>query len=432
MNLLYNLGIALYGAAANVAALRSPKVKAMITGQKETFRRLGEFRRTMAPDGFDVWFHVASLGEFEQARPLIEALLAHDSSTTILLSFFSPSGYQVRHNFDPRVAVVYLPFDFANNSTTFLDIASPRTAVFVKYEFWGNFLENLRKRGIPTYLVSGIFRPGQIFFRPWGGMFRNILKCFTKLYVQDEQSVALLQSAGIDKVDIAGDTRFDRVEAIRTKAADIPAIDLFMKALPADTPVMVAGSSWPADEAHYIPWLHSHPEVRAIIAPHEFDTHRLTQLVENLGRDNTILFSEFSELCNNEPQKARELASTTLRYIIIDCFGLLSSIYRYADFAYIGGGFGTSIHNINEAAVYGIPVIFGPKHHKFNEAKQLLALNAAFTISSGADFAKVADRMITDSTFRKAAGQAARRYIESNLGASARIMKDIFHIDIPQ
>ncbi len=428
MNAAYNAAIALYKGAARLAALSSPKVRHMLHGQCETQARLARFRAEMAPDGFDVWFHAASLGEFEQARPLIEALLEHKPGTRILLSFFSPSGYEVRCDYDPRVAVVYMPFDTPEAVEAFLDAAAPRMAIFVKYEFWGNYLSSLKRRGIATYIISAIFRPGQIFFKPWGGMFRRMLGCFDRLYVQDERSRSLLASAGVDAVTVAGDTRFDRVTAIRAKGRDIAEVQCFLNASPG-APVLVAGSSWERDEDVYVPWLRNHPEVRAIIAPHEFDKDRLSAMRRRLGTDETMLLSDFKRICDASPEGAAKVASK-LRYIIIDCFGLLSSLYRYADVAYIGGGFGAGIHNINEAAVYGIPVVFGPRHKKFNEAADLIACGGGFCVTDAAGTGSTLSRLFSDADGRRAAGKAAGNYISSHIGATAKIMTDIFGIDI--
>lgn len=427
MNLLYNAGIRLYGAAARLAAMSSDKVARMLRGQAETIERIRSFRAAMAPEGFDVWFHAASLGEFEQGRPLIDILLAERPDIRILLSFFSPSGFDVRHNFNPRVAVVYLPFDLPANVDAFLDAAAPRMAVFIKYEIWANYLSALRRRDIPVYIISAIFRPGQIYFRPWGKFFRNILTNFTHLYVQDERSRRLLADVGIENVTVAGDTRFDRVTAIRKACREVPEIESFKNAGVPGSLTLVVGSSWERDEEVYIPWLKAHPEVRAVIAPHEFDARRLEVLRNQLGSDDTILLSEFKKIFETNRDEAAALAAK-LRYIIVDCFGLLSSLYRFADIAYVGGGFGTGIHNINEAAVYGIPVVFGPKHQKFNEAAGLIECGGAFSVDSAATFDAVLTRLTSDADARHNAGHAADAYIRSHIGATPLIMKDIFNI----
>jgi len=426
MNALYNAGMHIYSSAARLAGCGSAKIKKMLCGQNETAERLATFRRQLAPDGFDVWMHAASLGEFEQGRPVIDALLEANPDCKILLSFFSPSGYEIRCNYDPRVAVVYMPFDTRNNVKRFLDLADPKMAIFIKYEFWGNYLSELRRRHIPTYIISAIFRPSQAFFKPWGGMFRKMLRCFDHIYVQDERSRRLLSDIGLNNVTVAGDTRFDRVTAICSKRRDIPEIDVLKTAHPKSF-TLVCGSSWEKDEDVYISELKKHPEVCAIIAPHEFNSERLKAMTRRLGADATMLFSEFSKLYKDSPVKAAATARS-IRYIIVDCYGLLSSLYRYADAAYIGGGFGVGIHNINEAAVYGIPVIFGPNYHKFNEAIELKERKGAFCIFDNGSFAKLFNRLISDSSFRADAGRQSADYIASKVGATATIMKDIFKI----
>lgn len=415
MNPLYNIGIHAFAAGARIAALRSPKIKKMIVGQRQTLADLKNRRLQIAPDGFDVWFHAASLGEFEQARPIIERLRREDPEKTILLTFFSPSGYEIRANYDKVDCVAYLPFDTPALVSRFLEAAKPHMAVFAKYEFWGNYLVHLRRAGIPTYIISSIFRPGQRFFRPWGSMFRRMLGCYNHLYVQDEASRQLLASIGVDNVTVAGDTRFDRVTDIMAAACDIPQVEEFVRNSPF---TLIAGSSWQPDEDIYIPWLKSHPEVKAIIAPHEFDAERIQDLRHRLGDDVTVLFSEIND------KKIINLDSA--RYLIIDCFGLLSSIYRYADAAVIGGGFGAGIHNLNEAAVYAIPVLFGPNHHKFKEATELIRRGAGFSFSDADEFNSIIGRLTSDPDVLRSAGEAAGRYIKESIGASDIIYSDLF------
>ncbi len=424
MNPAYNAAIGCYRGAAKLASLSSAKIRKMLAGQKETAARLAHFRKELAPEGFDVWFHAASLGEFEQARPLIEALLARNGDSKILLSFFSPSGYEVRHNFDPRVAVVYMPFDTPSEAKAFIEAAAPRMAIFVKYEFWGNYLSELKRRGIPTYIISSIFRPGQIFFRPWGGMFRNILRCFDRLFVQDESSRKLLAGIGIDAVTVAGDTRFDRVTDVREKGHDIEEVKTFCEAVP-ESKILIAGSSWGSDEEVYFPWLASHPEVRAVIAPHEFDKERLASLRHNLGEERTMLLSDFRRIYEESPEKASEIARK-LNYLIIDCFGLLSSLYRYADVAYVGGGFGAGLHNINEAAVYGIPVVFGPNNSKFIEARDLRECGGGFEVTDKLSADRTLTRLFSDESTRKTAGASAGNYISTHIGATKKILTELF------
>lgn len=422
MNPLYTAGINLYGCAVRVASWRSPKVKDMLRGQAETIARIERARKSTAPDGFDVWFHAASLGEFEQARPMIDRLLAENPEVSILLSFFSPSGYNVRHSYNPRVTVVYLPFDTPANVESFLDAAQPQMAVFVKYEFWGNYLDGLCRRGIPTYLISAIFRPSQIFFKPWGGMFRRMLHCFTHIFVQDEASCRLLEKIGVNNVTVAGDTRFDRVSAIRRTRRAIDEAEAFAGSGDKHAFTIVFGSSWPADEQNYFPWLMRHPGVKAIIAPHEFDRERIHVMEAALGPQCTITLSQLREMSPDEASRA----AAAVRYLIVDSFGLLSSLYAYGDMAYVGGGFGVGIHNINEAATYGIPVVFGPHFRKFKEAGDLISLGGAFSSDSAKGIEDILDSLLSDDKKRRTAGKMAGDYIAQNIGATDTIMAHIF------
>ncbi len=405
MNPLYNAGIHLYKLGARLGALRSPKIKKMIEGQRSTSEVLAAH-----PQGFDVWIHAASLGEFEQARPMIERLRRERPQMRILLSFFSPSGFEVRKNYDKVDAVVYLPFDTPSAVARFLDLAKPKMAIFVKYEFWGNYLQQLSRRGIPTYSISSIFRPGQRFFKPWGGMFRDMLKCFSHIYVQDDDSRRLLTGVGIENVTVAGDTRFDRVTDILRSGRDYPEIATWK----ADSPLLLAGSSWPDDEDRYISYINNHPQLKAIIAPHEFDAHRL-QVLRSRLKSKTMLFSEV----NGEIPR-------DVQVVIIDSFGHLSSLYRYATVAIIGGGHGVGIHNINEAAVYGVPVIFGPNHYKFREASDLIKCGGGYEYGDARSVAAILDSLFSDKNLLAKSSQAAADYIKSHIGATDIIYSQLF------
>lgn len=413
MSPLYNFGIKAYAAAARLAALRSDKVSQMLRGQQETLESLAAERQRVAPEGYDLWIHAASLGEFEQGRPLIERLRREHPEKKILLTFFSPSGYNVRRNYDKVDTVAYLPFDTPAKVSAFLDAAAPKMAIFVKYEFWGNYLEQLQQRGIPTYNISAIFRKNQWFFRPTGHIGRGMLRRFSHIYVQDENSMQLLHGIGVNDVDVVGDTRFDRVTDIMRTVKDIDIAAAFTKNSPF---TLIVGSSWQPDEDLYIPWINAHPEVRAIVAPHEFDKDRLSALLKRFNGKARLL-SSF-----NFPSELTE----QVRVIIVDCFGLLSSLYRYGDAAWIGGGFGTGIHNINEAAVYGIPVVFGPKHEKFKEATDLLACGGAFEVTDKTTAASTLTHLLQDPMARKKAGDAAADYIARNIGATDKIYHDLF------
>lgn len=417
MSILYNLGIHVMSLGAHVGALHSPKLKLMIEGHRDSIARILEARRKKAPQGFDIWFHAASLGEFEQARPIIEAYRKVRPDHTVLLTFFSPSGYTVRSNYPLADCVAYLPFDTPRAVCQFLDAARPRTAVFVKYEFWANFLGELHKRHVPCYLVSAIFRASQPFFKPWGGMFRAMLGDFTHIFVQDETSAQILATVGCTNVTVAGDTRFDRVHKIMTDAPGVPAIEKWLSADP-DAFSMVVGSSWQPDEACYIPWLNAHPQCRAIVAPHEFDESRLKALRASIT-GKSVLWSQVKDSSEGIPADTQVL--------VIDCFGLLSSIYRYGKVAIIGGGLGAGIHNINEAAVYGIPVAFGPNHQKFREALDLLDRGGAATYQNRAQLEAILDRWLADSPAVSEAGRHCADYVRENLGATDTILNHLLN-----
>lgn len=421
MNQLYNTGIKLYELAARAAALRSVKVHKMIRGQRRTFDTL---RRRLGNRPGCIWFHASSLGEFEQGRPMIERLRREHPEKPILLSFFSPSGFEVRKNYPFVDAVVYLPFDTPKRVRRFLDAARPSMAIFIKYEFWGNYLHELRRRGIPTYIISSIFRPGQRFFRSIGGMFRKMLRCFDRLYVQDERSRQLLKVIGVENVTVAGDTRFDRVTDVMRSTVDIPGFPGFGEQFPLR---FIAGSSWEADEDVYAPWLNSHENVAFIIAPHEFTETRLEAL-RNRFNAPVVLLSEWTREIKraNLPNGQIPDYLKSVRGIIIDSFGKLSSLYRYADMAYIGGGFGAGIHNLNEAAVYGIPVIFGPNHVKFKEAADLLACGGGLSIATKDEFSSTLDALTSSKASMKQSGEAAAKYIHDHLGATDIIYRDLF------
>lgn len=385
------------------------KAKLTVQGQARTIPYLKE---TLDPDGGYIWIHAASLGEFEQGRPLIEKIREEQPDAKILLSFYSPSGYEVRKDYDKVDAVCYMPIDTPRRVKEFLDVVRPRMAIFVKYEFWGNFLEQLKQRNVPTYIISSIFRPNQSFFKPWGGMFRKMLGCFTHLYVQDEESRELLHGIGVDNVTVCGDTRLDRVLQIKAQAQEFPSIAAMTSG---DKLTLVMGSSWQPDEDIIIPYFNSHPEMKLIIAPHEFDESRLEAMMARIK----LPVARYTKLDQvDDPSQ--------LDCMIIDCFGILSSLYRYGDVAYVGGGFGSGIHNVPEAAVYGIPVIFGPRHEKFREALELKECGGAFAIGDARQCHEVLDWLLGDTGALNAAGNASSQYITSHTGATERIFHDLF------
>jgi 3-deoxy-D-manno-octulosonic-acid transferase len=422
VNLLYNIGISLYEAAAQVVSLRSKKVRKMLRGQVHTNDLL---HKALDNHKGAIWFHAASLGEFEQGRPMIERLKREHPELPILLSFFSPSGYEVRKNYPFADVVVYLPFDTPRRVRKFLDIAQPSMAIFIKYEFWGNYLQELHRRNIPTYIISSIFRPEQRFFRKWGGMFRDMLRNFTHLYVQDERSRRLLKVVGIENVTVAGDTRFDRVTDVMRTSVDIPGFPGFAAMAKLR---FIAGSSWEADEDVYVPWLNANQDISFIIAPHEFNENRLEQLRNRFVGGKVMLLSEWINVIKKSRKENTPppFNLDEIRGLIVDSFGKLSTLYRFANIAYIGGGFGAGIHNLNEAAVYDMPVIFGPNHSKFKEASDLIACGGGFDITGQADFESTINRLVDSPEALQAAGAAAGKYIRDNLGATDLIYSQIF------
>lgn len=407
MTPFYDFAIHLYSLGVKIASLRHEKARKIIDGQAVTMQRL---KKELSPEGGYIWIHAASLGEFEQGRPLIEMIRRNHPDAKILLTFFSPSGYEVRHNFPLVDAVVYLPFDTKKNVRQFLDTVKPRMAIFVKYEFWGNYLNELKLRGIPTYIISAIFRKSQPFFKPWGGEFRKMLTYFTHIYVQDEGSRELLAGIGIKNVTVAGDTRFDRVTDIMESCVEIPQA----AALTRDASLtIVAGSTWPPDESYLLPCFNAHPGMKLIIAPHEVNEERIAAIESQLNRPSC-------RLSTATPEEAAKC-----NCIIVDCYGKLSSAYRYGNIAYIGGGFGVGIHNLNEAAVYDIPVIFGPHYHKFKEARDLIKCKGGFSFSNKEEFDAIIEPIVNDKKLREQYGKNAGNYIKENLGATRIIYADI-------
>ncbi len=407
MTPFYDFAIHLYSLGVKIASLRHEKARKIIDGQAVTMQRL---KKELSPEGGYIWIHAASLGEFEQGRPLIEMIRRNHPDAKILLTFFSPSGYEVRHNFPLVDAVVYLPFDTKKNVRQFLDTVKPRMAIFVKYEFWGNYLNELKLRGIPTYIISAIFRKSQPFFKPWGGEFRKMLTYFTHIYVQDEGSRELLAGIGIKNVTVAGDTRFDRVTDIMESCVEIPQA----AALTRDASLtIVAGSTWPPDESNLLPCFNAHPGMKLIIAPHEVNEERIAAIESQLNRPSC-------RLSTATPEEAAKCDC-----IIVDCYGKLSSAYRYGNIAYIGGGFGVGIHNLNEAAVYDIPVIFGPHYHKFKEARDLIKCKGGFSFSNKEEFDAIIEPIVNDKKLREQYGKNAGNYVKENLGATRIIYADI-------
>ena len=395
---MYSLAIYIYMLCAGVVSLFNRKARLLIRGHRDTWRIL----RSQIGDRRYVWFHAASLGEFEQGRPLMERLRREHPEKRILLTFFSPSGYEVRKNYEGADVVCYLPFDTPLNARKFVRLAKPEMAFFIKYEFWRNYIDVLYHQEIPVYSVSSIFRENQIFFRPYGYKYARVLRRITHLFVQNEASRELLKRLGVTQVSVVGDTRFDRVIDIRRQARELPVAEAATR----QGHVIVAGSTWPPDEEILIPYFNRHPDCRLILAPHVVSEDHLREIEQKLQRP-ALRYSQAT------PESAAKADC-----LLIDGYGLLSSIYRYATVAYVGGGFGVGIHNVPEAAVYGVPVFFGPNNRKFREARELIEAGGCFEIHSADDFNRQADRLFADAQALTQAGQAAGRYISNNAGAT--------------
>ena len=439
---MYNIAIYIYLIGVAIGSLFNKKIKKMWRGEREAVDLLKE---KVDPTAKYVWFHAASLGEFEQGRPLIEQLRATHPEYKILLTFFSPSGYEVRKNYEGADIVCYLPLDTIRNARRFLRAVHPVMAFFIKYEFWYNYLHILRHRGVPVYSVSSIFRPGQVFFKWYGRNYAKVLHCITHFFVQNEVSLQLLKGIGIDEATVVGDTRFDRVLQIKEQAKELPIVEAFKgingkgdackdnlsedackEDLSEDAckedlsengckgcKVFVAGSSWQPDEDIFIRFFNDHPDWKLIIAPHVIGEDHLAYILDKLQM-KAVRYTQ-----------ATEQSAAEARCLIIDCFGLLSTIYRYGEIAYVGGGFGVGIHNVPEAAVWGVPVLFGPNNKRFQEAQDLLACKGSFEVTDYDSFNTIISRLISDDKFRHQCGEASANYVKSRSGATDIIMKSV-------
>ena len=418
--MVYNIVIyfVLWGIA--IASLFNEKVRKMWRGEREAFKIL---KQKVDPNAKYIWFHAASLGEFEQGRPLMERIRKEYPQYKILLTFYSPSGYEVRKNYEGADIICYMPVDTRLNAIRFLRLVRPVMAFFIKYEFWSNFLHILKHRNIPTYSVSSIFREDQVFFKWYGRSYAGVLKCFTRFFVQNEESKRLLEGIGIKDVDVVGDTRFDRVLQIKEAAKQLPICEAFRTGVAssqsADVPhhdfkVFVAGSSWPPDENIFIPFFNEHKDWRLLIAPHVIAEEHL-KLILSLIKDKKVV-----RYTQTTPEEAAEAD-----VLIIDCFGLLSSMYNYGDVAYIGGGFGVGIHNTLEAAVWNMPVIFGPNNKKFQEAQGLLKSGGGFEINTYEDFSGLMNSLMNDEVFLKQAGDKAGTFVAHLAGATDKVLASV-------
>ncbi|MBM0152297.1 3-deoxy-D-manno-octulosonic acid transferase [Segatella copri] len=417
---MYNIVIyfVLWGIA--IASLFNEKVRKMWRGEREAFKIL---KQKVDPNAKYIWFHAASLGEFEQGRPLMERIRKDYPQYKILLTFYSPSGYEVRKNYEGADIICYMPVDTRLNAIRFLRLVRPVMAFFIKYEFWSNFLHILKHRNIPTYSVSSIFREDQVFFKWYGRNYAGVLKCFTRFFVQNEESKRLLEGIGITAVDVVGDTRFDRVLQIKEAAKQLPICEAFRTGVAssqsADVPhhdfkVFVAGSSWPPDENIFIPFFNEHKDWRLLIAPHVIAEEHLKLILSLIKGKKVVRYTQTT------PEEAAEAD-----VLIIDCFGLLSSMYNYGDVAYIGGGFGVGIHNTLEAAVWNMPVIFGPNNKKFQEAQGLLKSGGGFEINTYEDFSGLMSSLMNDETFLKQAGDKAGTFVAHLAGATDKVLTSV-------
>ena len=404
---MYNLIIYIYQLGVIIASFFNEKVRKMWRGEREAVRIL---REQVDPNAKYVWFHAASLGEFEQGRPLMEQLRSEHPEYKILLTFFSPSGYEVRKNYSGADIICYLPLDTITNARRFLRTVRPVMAFFIKYEFWYNYLHILKHRNVPVYSVSSIFRPDQVFFRWYGKQYSRVLKCFTHFYVQNEVSLQLLAKLGIHNVTVVGDTRFDRVLQIKAAAKQLPVVEAFCQ----PSKVFVAGSSWQPDEDIFIPFFNKHKDWKLIIAPHVIGEDHLQQIEHQLAGRKVVRYTDATE---DNVQDAEVL--------IINCFGLLSSIYGYASVTYVGGGFGVGIHNTLEAAVWDVPVIFGPNNQRFQEAQGLKACGGGQEITSSDDFCRIMQRFIDHPQTIEEAGRQSGAYVKQMTGATQKILADV-------
>lgn len=406
MIVLYNIGIYIFSAIAFIVSPFSSKASLLVKGRKKWTEKIAA---KISPDDRTMWIHCASLGEFEQGRPVIEAIKKKDPGIKVVLTFFSPSGFEIRKNYPGADCIVYLPADTPSNSKRFVNLINPEYAIFIKYEFWNNYISALYKKGIPLYLISGIFRSDQHFFRWYGSFFRKMLRKFKMIFVQDQKSLDLLSGIGLKNIMLTGDTRFDRVVQITGTAHDIPQLEKFK----GSEKLFLAGSSWEPDETIISQFINEYPaRMKWVFAPHEIDKSNIERL-EKLFKVKCVRFSEFNE------------ASVDARVLIIDNIGMLSSAYKYAYIAAIGGGFGKGIHNILEPACWGIPVMFGPRYKKFKEAVDLINEKGAMTFSSYEVFSNTLDKWLEDEQFYLKSAKSASDYISKNTGSTDLVLQEI-------
>jgi 3-deoxy-D-manno-octulosonic-acid transferase len=407
MRLLYNFGIQLFILALKIASLKNEKARKLLKGRKGLLKTI---KKEQHLDDKLVWVHCASLGEFEQGRPLIEEIKRNYPEKKILLTFFSPSGYEVQKNYSNAEYIYYLPLDTRRNARRFIKYCNPEVVFFIKYEYWYNFLSILKKKKIPVYFVSTIFRKDQLFFKKRGGWYRKMLKMATHFFLQNEESAELLKSLKITNYSVVGDTRFDRVAHIFENVKPIPQIEQFLNGYKA----IIAGSSWKAEEALLMQYYRINSSMKLIIVPHEVTKENI-QRIKNQFDNRVVLFSEFSKTYS--PEK---------NVLIVDAYGLLTSIYQYGFLAIVGGGFGAGIHNVLEAATFGLPVIFGPNYLKFKEAIDMVDLHCAFPVENIEDFNTILNHLLKDPLLVKMLSGKASEYVKMNVGATHKILDFVF------
>lgn len=408
MKLLYNISINLYTSLIYIASIFNKKAKLWVNGRKDIFMKL---EKAIPKNTKTAWFHVSSLGEFEQGRPLIEAFKKQYPKHKILITFFSPSGYEIRKNYEQADYIFYLPTDTKRNAKRFINIVNPDVVFWIKYDFWYHYINTLKRKRVPTFLISAIFRNDQLFFKQYGKWYKTILETFEHIFVQNESSRKILEDAGIKNVTVSGDTRFDRVYQISQQAKSFPIVEKFKQ----DKQIFIAGSSWPKDEELIVRYINTsaNRNIKYIIAPHEIKKENIDRIANSINT-NLIRYSE-----------ANQDNAANAQILIIDNIGMLSSLYQYADIAYIGGGFGKSIHNTQEPAIWGVPVIFGPKnHHKFREAVDLINMGAAFCIHNYDEFNNIVTELIDNHKKREKCSDISKQYMQSMIGATDIIIKN--------
>jgi 3-deoxy-D-manno-octulosonic-acid transferase len=402
MLLLYNVGLTLYSLTIYIASLFNSKARLWINGRK---------RVTVVTEKKSIWFHFASLGEFEQGRPVLERMRQLHPAEKIIITFFSPSGYEIRKNTPLADAVYYLPLDTAANAHSFITAINPSMAIFTKYEYWYHFFNELNQNNVPLYIISGIFRPGQVFFKWYGGLHRKMLSFVTRFFLQDEESKLLLEDIGIDNVTVSGDTRFDRVWTNVQQPKILPDVEKFTNG----QKTFIAGSTWPDDEKLIATIVEARPDWKFILAPHEISEDKINKLISLLPQGSAVRYSQLlSQISNLKSQ-----------ILIIDNIGMLSSLYQYGHIAYIGGGFGAGIHNTLEAAAFGLPVIFGPNYAKFKEAKDIITIKAGFSISNESELKGAVNTLVNDEHFYTYASTQIKLYVEQHTGATDSIVNVI-------